>query len=424
VVIVEGARTPFAKAWGVFRDLGAVALGRIAVTEALACGELEPGDVDEVILGNIGAPADAPNLARVVALAAGIPASVPAFTVNRNCASSLEAIASAAQRIESGLADIVMIGGTESMSNIPLLYAPDYQKILMRFNRARSIGQRLRALAAMRPRHFKPIVALERGLTDPVCGLNMGETAEVLARRFRIGRDDQDRFALESHRRAQRARDDGRLAEEITPVFAPPKFEPITADNGIRDGQTLEALAKLRPAFDRRHGTVTAGNASQITDGAAALVVASEDRARRMRLPILGALRSWAFAGLSPEIMGLGPAFATPLALDRAGVEFGRIGLIEINEAFAAQVIANRVVFASRDFARDELNRTAPIGEIDPDTLNVNGGAIALGHPVGSSGARIVLTLLREMRRRGVELGLATLCAAGGQGGAFVLEAV
>ena len=423
VVICDGARTPFTRAWGELRALDADDLGRIAVAEAVARSEVEPATIDEVILGNIAQPAHAANLSRVVALRAGLPVSIPAFTVNRNCASSLEAIASAALRIESGRADIVVVGGTESMSNVPLLVGRDLQYLLHGWRRARRLPERLRVLARLRPRHFRPVIALERGLTDPICGLNMGQTAEVLARRFAISRDDQDRFAMESHHRAERARAAGRFAEEITPVFVPPGYEPVASDDGIRAGQSLEALARLPPVFDRRTGTVTAGNASQITDGAAALVLAAEDRARRLRLPVLGALRSWAFAALPPEIMGLGPVHATPLALDRAGLEFRHIGLIEINEAFAAQVIANEVAFASRAFARTELNRSEPIGEIDRDRLNVNGGAVALGHPVGASGARLVHTLLREMRHRQVEFGLAALCAAGGQGAAFILEA-
>ncbi len=422
VVVVGGVRTPFVKAWNVFQEVGAVELGRIAIVEALARSELEADQVDEVIFGNIAQPPEAPNVTRVIALAAGLPRSVPAFTVNQNCASSLQAIATAAQRIESGLAGTIIVGGTESMSTIPLLWSKEVQKILLEMRRAKSALARIRILSGLRPRHFKPVVALEKGLTDTVCGLNMGQTAEVLARRFSISREEQDRFALRSHQRAVRAREQGLLSEEIAPVFLPPRYTPVAADIGPRDQQTMEALARLRPAFERKHGTVTAGNSCQLTDGAVALILCSEEKARRLRLPVLGSIRSFAFAGLAPEVMGLGPAFATPAALDRAGLPLSRVGLIEINEAFAAQVIANQIAFSSRKFAREELDRSEPIGEIDPSTLNVNGGAIALGHPVGASGARIVLTLLKEMRRRNTELGLATLCAGGGQGGAFVME--
>jgi acetyl-CoA C-acetyltransferase/acetyl-CoA acyltransferase len=261
------------------------------------------------------------------------------------------------------------------------------------------------------------------GLTDPVSGLNMGETAELLAREFAIGREEQDAFALRSHQRAAAAWSGGRLEGEVIPVPIPPRYERAAErDNGIRDNQSLEALARLQPVFDRRWGTVTAGNASQITDGAAALVLASAGRARSLGLPELGRIRSWGFAGCDPARMGLGPVVATPIALRRAGgLSLDRIDLIEINEAFAAQVLACLKAFGSRQFFERHVG-SAPLGAPDPERINVNGGAIALGHPVGASGGRLVLTLLREMQRRDASLGLATLCVGGGQGGALVVE--
>jgi acetyl-CoA C-acetyltransferase/acetyl-CoA acyltransferase len=286
--------------------------------------------------------------------------------------------------------------------------------------RAKTPVAKLAAATAFRPAMLQPRIALAEGLTDPVCGLNMGETAEVIARDFRIGRVAQDEFALESHRRAVAARP--RLREEIVPVFPAPGYEPVQDDVGPRDGQTLEALAKLKPYFDRRNGTVTVGNACGVTDGACALLVADEVTAGSWPTPPLGRIRSFAFAGLSPSRMGLGPVYAMAEALQKAQLALEDIELFEINEAFAAQVLACLAASESDDFARAELSRDRALGRIPRDRLNVNGGAIALGHPVGVSGARLLLTLLMEMRRRGARLGLASLCVGGGQGAAFVLE--
>jgi acetyl-CoA C-acetyltransferase/acetyl-CoA acyltransferase len=359
----------------------------------------------------------------VISLSAKIPERVPAFTVNRNCASGLESIVEAAYRIRSGDAEIVVAGAVESMSRIPLLFSEESQGIWMRLGRSRGIVQRVGAAAAFRPRHFKPEAGLEQGLTDPVSGLNMGQTAELLAREFGIGREAQDLFAQKSHERAAAAWVAGRMAHEVVPVpLAPDYRKAADRDNGIREQQSVEALAKLRPVFDRACGTVTAGNSSQITDGAAAVVLASGRRAAELGLPVLGRIRSWAFAGCDPARMGLGPVLATPLALRRAGgLDLARLDLVEINEAFAAQVLACRVAFASRRFTEEHLGR-GPLGELDPERLNVNGGAIALGHPVGATGARLVLTALLELARRNASLALVTLCVGGGQGGAVVLE--
>ena len=420
VVIVDGVRTPFCKSWGVLNDVPADELCRIAIGEAIARVDIDPRAVDEVIIGNIAQPAESTTIARVAALKAGVPRRVPAWSVNQNCGSGIQAIVSAFHRIESGAADVIVAGGVESMSRIPFLLGQAFTDDVMRFRRARTPGQKLAALLKVRPRHLRPIAALEVGLTDAICGLNMGETAEVLARRFRIGREEQDAYALESHRRAVAARP--KLREEIVPLYPAPRFAPILDDLGPREDQTMEQLAKLKPAFDRRNGTVTAGNSCMLTDGAACMVVAAEDRARELGLPYLGRIRSYGFAGLDPTVMGLGPAYATAIALERAGVAVRDLQLVEINEAFAAQVLAVRQAFASAEFARQELGLASALGEIDPAITNVNGGAIALGHPVGCSGARLTLTLLKEMARRDVSLGLAALCIGGGQGAALVLE--
>jgi acetyl-CoA acetyltransferase family protein len=422
VVLMDGFRTPLAKAGTALASTPARELGRIAVTELLARHGVDPAQIDEIIIGNVAQPSDSTNIARVVALLSGIPERAPALTVQRNCASGMEAIALAHDRIAAGHAGLIVAGGTESMSQIPLYMSDRMTRTFERLARARSLGERIAAIAASRPGDLKPRVALLEGLTDPVSGLNMGETAELLAREFGISREAQDDFALQSHRRTVAAMDAGRLAEEIVPVFAPPYKQAVMEDVGPRRTQSLEALAKLKPYFDRRNGTVTAGNSCGITDGAAAILVASAEKARSLGLVPAGRLRGAAFVGLDPARMGLGPTHAAPVALQRAGVRFADIGLIEINEAFAAQVIANEIAMASARYCREKLGLDEPIGEIDRSRLNVNGGAIALGHPVGVSGTRIVLTLLREMRRQDVTLGLAALCVGGGQGGAMVLE--
>jgi acetyl-CoA acetyltransferase family protein len=423
VVVVGGVRTPFAKAGTLLKDLSAVDLGRIVVREAVERAEIDLEAVDEVVVGNVANPPEASNVARVIALEAKLPRRTPAFTVNRNCASGLESLVEAVYRIRSGDAELIVAASVESMSRIPFFFSAEAQAIWTDAARAKGSAGRIAALARLRPRHFKPVIGLLQGLTDPVSGLNMGETAEALAREFLINREEQDAFALRSHRLAASAWSEGRLSAEVVPVPIPPRYETAAdRDNGIRENQTLEALSRLRPAFAREYGTVTPGNSSQITDGAVALVVASRGRARALGLPVMGTIRSWAFAGCDPGRMGLGPVFATPLALRRAGgLGMERMELVELNEAFAAQVLACLKAFGSRTFHEDHLGM-APIGAPDPERLNVNGGAVALGHPVGASGGRLVLTLLREMERRDLSLGLATLCIGGGQGGAMVLE--
>jgi acetyl-CoA acetyltransferase family protein len=420
VVIVDGVRTPFCRSWGVLQGMPADELARLALGEAMARIDLDPAVLDEVIVGNIAQPAESTTVARVAALKAGVPRRVPAFTINQNCASGMQAIAIARDRIAAGMADVILVGGVESMSRIPFQFGYAFTELMMRLRRAKGPLGRAAVLAGARPRHFKPIAALEVGLRDAHCGLNMGETAEVLARRFRVGREEQDQFALESHRRAVAARD--RLRQEIVPVFPPPRYEPVIDDIGPRPEQTMEALARLPPAFDRRHGTVTAGNSCMISDGAAAVVVAAEETARALNLPYLGRLRAFGFAGLDPSVMGLGPVYAAAVALKRAGLTLAQIDLLEINEAFAAQVLAVVRAFGSAEFARTELGLTEALGDPDPARTNVNGGAIALGHPVGCSGVRLALTLLKEMARRDLALGLAALCVGGGQGAALILE--
>jgi acetyl-CoA acetyltransferase family protein len=408
LAIIDGIRTPFCKAGTELKSLPAQELGRLAVSELLERTEFDHGEISQVIFGNVAQPPEAANIARVIALNAGIPQEIPAYTVHRNCASSFEAVTSAYEKMTSGEGDTFVVGGTESMSNIPLLFSDAAADKFAALNRAKNLPQKLLAGLRFRPSDFRPRIGVMLGLTDFTCGLNMGQTAEVLYRDYGIPRENQDAFALESHRKATAAR--AKLREETMTVYLPQgKF--VQDDNGVRENQSMEALAKLRPVFDKHNGTVTAGNSSQLTDGAVALLVMSEDRAEELDLEPLGYLKAYSYVGVDPRRMGLGPAYAIPKVLEESDVEWDEIQLIEINEAFAVQVLAVELVL------RKQFDL-----EINRDLLNVNGGAIALGHPVGASGARLVLTLLKEMKRRNLNLGLASACVGGGQGAALILE--
>ncbi len=423
VAIVGGVRTPLCKAGEALRELEADDLGAFAVKELLARTAFPAQRIDEVILGNVAQPVGSANIARVVALKAGLPLGIPACTVHRNCASGMESITTAATRILAGEADVILAGGTESMSNIPLLYSKAAVELFAAMFKAKTAMAKLRVLLRFRLKHLAPIIGVNEGLTDPICSMNMGQTAEVLSREFHITRAEQDAFALQSHQRAAAAMKSGRFAEEIVPVPLPRAYDKFqTEDSGPRANQTLEALAKLKPFFDRHTGTVTVGNACPITDGAAALLVMREGKAREFGVQPLGYLRAYAYAGLEGRRMGLGPVYATAKLLRQSGLNLKDFSLVELNEAFAAQVIANERAFASAEFARQHLGQDHAVGEIARDILNVNGGAIALGHPVGTSGTRLVITILKELRHRNKNLGLATLCIGGGQGAALALE--
>ncbi len=385
LVIVDGVRTPFCKM--------------------------------NTDLGRTGAV----NIARVIALRAGVPESKPAMTVHRNCASGMEAITTAHARMTAGQGEVFIVGGTENMSQIPLFFNAMAAAKFTALSRARSTGQKVAALAAFRPADFAPLIGLKFGLTDPVSDLNMGQTAEILAREWHITRGDQDEFSLVSHQRAVAAQDF--LAEEICPVYAGDKKKrAVIADNGPREQQTMEALQKLRPVFDKTHGTVTAGNASQITDGAVALLVMTESRAKALGLKPLGRMISYAYAGCDPARMGMGPAHAIAAALNRDGLHPRDADVVEINEAFAAQVLAVLKSLESKEYCTGALALDEAIGEIPREKINPNGGAIALGHPVGATGARLILTSLKHLRRSGGTKALVSLCIGGGQGGAVWLE--
>ena len=424
VVVLGGVRTPFVKAGTRFEDASAVELGCRAAVEAMHRLNLPFQVVDEVIFGNVAQPADAPNIARVIALRAGFPISTPAYAVHRNCASGMVTITDAFDKIRLGRADVVLAGGVENMSQIPLLYSRKYQKKLFNVFRARGLLGKLGKILKFRPSDLKPIIGLEVGLTDPVCGDNMGETAENLAREFGISREDQDAFALESHRRTAAAQESGFYEDEIVPYHPPPRYDTVSEDVGPRKNQTPEALAKLRPYFDRRYGSVTVGNSCPVTDGAVVLVLASEKRARDLGIQPLGRILQYAYAGCPPGRMGLGPVFAANKIFEATGLDLEQMDRVELNEAFAAQVIACERAFESSAFASEELGREEALGKLDRERTNVNGGAIALGHPVGATGARLVLTLLRALNQEKLDRGLATLCVGGGQGGAVIVERI
>lgn len=423
LAIVDGVRTPFCKFGGVFKDAGADDLGAYTIKELMARLDIDPGQIDELIMGNVGQPANAANVARVAALKANLPNSLPAYTVQRNCASGMEAVTSAANKIMADEADIIIASATESMSGAPLLFSKNMTDLFANLRRAKNIGQKFQTLCRFRPAYLAPVISLELGLTDPICGMIMGKTAEILASDFKITREQQDRFALKSHQKAVRARETGLFAEEIIPVPIPVRYEHMQdQDDGPRANQTMEALAKLKPYFEKVTGTVTAGNSSQVTDGAASALVMKESKAKELGFHPLGYLREYAFAALECQRMGLGPVYATHKLLNKTGMELRDFQLIELNEAFAAQVLACQAAFASKKYCQEHLGRSEAMGELNEDLINVNGGAIALGHPVGATGLRLIISLLKELRRRQLNLGLATLCVGGGQGAALALE--
>ena len=419
IAIINGLRSPIAKANGKLNDISADTLGSIITKELVLRNDLDYKQFDEVIMGNVAQPANAANIARVMAIRAGFPQSTPAYTVHRNCASGMQSISSAIEKINSNQGDLYLVGGIESMSNIPLLYSDEFRNFIAKFTYSKSISEKFKLLTTFRLNFLKPTIGLISGLTDPISGKIMGITAENLANEFKISRLAQDEYALNSHLKTQKAIELGKFKDEIHPIMT--KNASLLQDDGVRFNQTIEALSKLNPIFDRLSGTVTAGNSSQVSDGACSLIVCTESKAKELNLEPLGFIKDYAYAGVDAHRMGLGPIYATKKLFDKSGVSLNDIDLIELNEAFAAQVIANLKAFKSDSFCKKTFNSKA-LGEIDESILNVNGGAIALGHPVGMSGARIVLTALKELKRRNDKLGLATLCVGGGQGASFLLE--
>jgi len=417
--IVDGTRLPLAKAGGRLSKLSAGDLGTAVVKGLLARSGIDPSIIDEVIMGCVCQPAEESNLARVISLRSGIPQSVPARTVHRNCASGFEAITQAAEKMAAGRGEIFLVGGVESMSQVPLLFPRTASSKFARLQKARSIGSRISSLCNFRPRDFSPVPALLKGLTDPTCNLGMGQTAEILAREFSISRERQDRFALRSHEHALSGKD--RTKTEIIPAYDHVQHA-MQEDDGPRPDSSLEKLGRLRPIFDRSRGSVTAGNSSQVTDGAVALLVASEEACKQHHLNSIGRLIDWTYSGCEPQRMGLGPAYALARGRAQGAPELDEVDIIELNEAFAAQALAVMDACKSEKFCHEKLGLSKVLGEMNEEIVNVNGGSIALGHPVGATGARLALTALHELEKRNQKKALVTLCVGGGQGAALWLE--
>jgi len=421
VAIVAGCRTPFAKSGTVLKDVGAVELARLATRELLERTEIAPAEVDEVVFGQVVPSALAPNVAREVSLLPQLPRTVPAYSLNRACSSSGQAVAEAYDQIVLGHADVVIAGGTESLSDVPILHSKRFAEVLVQASRAKTLRARLAAFARVRPRDLVPVAP---AIAEPSTGETMGQSAEKMAKENRITREAQDRFALRSHHLAAAGTADGRLTAEIAPLFVPPSCAVVvTSDNGIRADTSLEQMAELKPAFDRRYGSVTAANASPLTDGASAVLVMSDGAARALGYTPLAYVRSYAVSAVDPgEQLLMGPAFAVPKALERASLEWKDLDLVEMHEAFAAQVLSNVQAIESDRWGRERLGRAGRIGEVNWETLNVMGGSIAIGHPFGATGGRLTTTLANEMARRDAQFGLVSICAQGGMGFAMVLE--
>lgn len=423
VAIVDGARTPFARAWTYFKDLSSVDLGAAAVNALLERSELDAAEVDQLIFGCVAAPPNGPHVGREVVFRSELPSSVPAATVQFYCASSARATVDAANEIALGHADVVVAGGVESLSENQVLFSKKFTHALQGASKARSLGKRLGAFKGISFADVKPEVP---GINEPTTGKSMGQHAELMAKDMGIPRREQDAWALESHRRAAAAYDAGFLQDQVCTMHIPPHFEePLDRDTDVRAETDLEKLSKLRPVFDREYGTVTAGNASPLTDGAAAVLLMSEDKAKALGYEPLAYIRSYATAAIDiqKEHLLLGPTYSAPIAFERAGMTLSDMDLVEMHEAFASQVLATLVRFESQDHA-DALGLSEPIGTVDRDKLNPNGGSIAMGHPFGATGARVIGQAAHEMARRELGTGFVSICAGGGLGFSMVLERI
>ena len=419
--VVAGLRTPFVKAGTDFKDLSAVDLGALVVNELVVRSGIAPKEFDSVVFGQVIPSTTVTLIGREMVLRTQLPKSVQAHTVSRACATSIQTATDAADQIQLGHSDVAIAGGAESTSDAPIFASRTLAHALVDLSRARSLGDRARIVSRLRPKDFAPVPP---ALKEPTTGLTMGESAELMAQKNAVSREAQDDFAAKSHARASAAWAAGKFDDEVMHVAVPPRYDRSSAkDNIVRSDTTAEALARLKPVFDRRYGTITAGNASPLTDGAAALVVMSEEKARALGMAPLGFIRAYAYAALDPRDQLLqGPAYAAPVALERAGLSLADMDLVDMHEAFAVQVLSNLKAFASKSFAEKELGRSEPLGEVDPAKLNVNGGSIALGHPFAATGARMILQTLRELGRRKGRYALLTVCAAGALGAALVLE--
>ncbi|HYN20520.1 MAG TPA: acetyl-CoA C-acyltransferase FadI [Thermoanaerobaculia bacterium] len=421
IAIIDGCRTPFIKSGTDFMNMDVVDLASVAAAELVARTGIDPEEIDLSVFGVVVPALHAPNLGREVVFRTSLPFRIPGVTVNLACASSTRALTFGATTILSGEADVVLTGGAESLSNVPIQFSRKAARSFMELNKAKTLPQKMGALGKLRPADLTPVAP---AIAEYTTGMTMGESAEKMAKENDISRRAQDEIALMSHQRAAAATADGRLTDQIAPAFPPPRYDKaVTADNGVRGDSSMEALEKLKPVFDRRYGSLTAGNSSPLTDGGSAVLLMSEEKAKALGLTPLGYLRSYAFTALNPGDQLLqGPAYAAPAALDAAGVTLADVDLVEMHEAFASQILSNMKAFASQKFAKEELGRSEPMGVIDFERFNVTGGSIAIGHPFGATGARVTTQLLYELRRRNQNLGLATICAAGGVGFAMVVE--
>ncbi len=422
VAIVAGLRTPFAKQWTAYKEVSALDLGKIAVAELLQRTGIDPSEIQQVVYGQVVPSIPAPNIAREVVLGTGMPRDIEAYSVSRACATSYQSTVNVAESIMADAIDCGISGGADSASDVPITVSKRLADALISATKARSLGERMQAFAGLRPRDLAPVPPAVKEFST---GLTMGESAEQMAKENHISREAQDEFAHRSHTLAARAWAEGKFNDEVMDVFVPNRYGThIREDNLVRKDTKLESYAKLRPAFDKKHGTVTAGNSSPLTDGASAMLMMREDKAKALGFEPLGFVRSYAFAALDPKgQLLMGPSYATPTALDRAGIKLSDLDLIDMHEAFAAQILSNTQAFESKEWAERQLGRSEAIGEIDWNKFNVNGGSISLGHPFAATGARQITQTLRELKRRGGELALCTACAAGGLGAAMVLEA-
>ena len=421
VAIVYGLRTPFIKSGTLFKNLSSLDLGKMVCVELLNKTEIDPTDIDKVIFGTVLPSIKTSNLAREISLGSGVPPSVPAFTVTSACASATQAFTNGVESILSGDSEVVIAGGVESISDFPVLFSKNFKNMLFDSSKGKNLIQKAKPFLKMGVGDIAPDIP---AIAERSTGLTMGESAEIMARQNQISRADQDQFALRSHTLASKLEKEEIFKKELLKTFIPPNFEePIYVDNTVKDELTIEQLASLKPLFDKEYGTITAGNSAPLSDGACALLLMSEQRAKTLGYKPLGYIRSYAYAAVDPrEQLLMGPAYSTPLALDKADLSLKDMELIEIHEAFSAQVLSNLQAFGSRKFAEEKLSRPKPLGEVDMDRVNVTGGSIAIGHPFGATGARIILTLLYGLQRRQAKFGLATVCAAGGLGASIVLE--
>ena len=422
VVIVDGVRTPFVKSYTSFADLTALDLSRIATAELVARSGIDPQEIDEVIMGTVLPSPHAPNLAREVVLAADLPRKIPGYTLGRACASSAQSVISAAEGILRGEYNTVIAGGAESMSNVPVPYSKNVVDSLMALSKAKNFPSRMKALSGIQ---LESLIPTPPAIAESSTGKTMGQHCEIMARKNNISREAQDTLALASHQNAAKAKEEGKTREEVMTVYAPPRFGAVSEDSFVRAETTLEQLSTLKPVFDKNYGSLTAGNSSGLTDGAAVLLMMRESKAEELGLKPLAAVTHWSTTALDPDDqLLLGPALCIPRVLQDAELSLDDIDLVDIHEAFAAQVLSVLHALESEDFSRDYLGQEKAIGKIDRDKLNVNGGSIALGHPFGATGARMVLGMARELNRRGVDRALLALCAAGGMGTAILLERI